>query len=305
LAWQLSTPGVVDGRRDAPGRHIVQQLVTRRRPAGMTANTIRLDVRRVAAVAVLALLVAAIGIGIGYQWGGHSGSAGRSSAGTAGAAALASTGGTSSGAAAGITVTGTGTVSGTPDALHLAMGVAVTKPTVSAALEDANAAAAKVQDSLRRHGVADKDLQTSGLSIQAQYADAGGGRSTITGYQVSESLTATLRDLKTAGAAISEAATAGGDATRVDGVTLDLTDTSSLVAAARKNAYTQAKQKAQHYADAAGIGVGDVLSIQESVSTPSPVGAMAVPMATAAASVPIAAGSQQVDVTVTVVFAIS
>jgi uncharacterized protein YggE len=201
-------------------------------------------------------------------------------------------------------VTGTGTVSGTPDALNLSMGVTVTSATVTQALDGANAAAGAVQKSLRDHGVADKDLQTSGLSIQPQYADSG-GRSTITGYQVSESLTATLRDLKSAGAAIGAAATAGGDATRIDGVSLDLTDSGTLVTAARRKAFDAAREKAQQYAQAAGVQLGDAVSIQETTaSTPVP---YAVPMAasSAAGSVPVASGSQDVAVTVTVVFAIA
>jgi uncharacterized protein YggE len=256
---------------------------------------------------VVVLAAAAAGLGIGYRWGGsNQGTRYTAAPAAALAAGSGSTGLVGGLTAAGITVTGTGTVSGTPDALHLAMGVAVTRPTVTAALDDANAAAATVQASLRKSGVAEKDLQTSGLSIQPQYTESG-GKSTVTGYQVTESVTATLRDLKSAGMTIGQAATAGGDATRIDSVTLDLTDTGSLITAARKSAFAQAKQKAEQYAQAAGAGVGEVISIQETSTTPTP--ELAVPMATAAAgalaSVPIAAGSQQVAVTVTVTFAIS
>jgi hypothetical protein len=261
---------------------------------------------RAAAAGATAVAVVVLGLGAGYAWGSHGDGAVAGNRTVALAAALAAASGpagTSAGPA-GITVTGTGTVSGTPDTLRLAMGVAVTQGSVTAALDGANAAAAKLQASLRQHGVAEKDLQTSGLSIQPQYADGGNGKQpTITGYEVTESLTATLHDLKKAGDAITAAAQAGGDASRVTSVSLDLTDTGALITAARGKAFQQAKEKAEQYAKAAGVGLGGVVSISEQVATPSPMYDMA-PSAMAAAgkSVPVAAGSQEVGVTVTVVF---
>jgi hypothetical protein len=254
---------------------------------------------RAAVIAAAALAVAVLGLGVGYLWGGHGGSALRTITAPAALAASSTAGANST--SAGITVTGTGTVSGTPDTLRLSMSVSVTQPSVSAALDAANAAASRIQGSLRQHGVADKDLQTSGLSIQPQYA--GGNKPVINGYQVNESLTATLRDLKSAGAAITAAAQAGGDATRVDSVSLDLSDTGPLVTAARGKAFAQAKDKAEQYARAAGVRLGDVVSISEAIATPAPVtyAAAAVP---SASPVPIATGSQDVGVTVTVVFGI-
>jgi uncharacterized protein YggE len=212
--------------------------------------------------------------------------------------------GGTTGAYAGFTVTGSGTVSGTPDTLILSMGVQSEATTVSAALDTANARAAAVQKSLRDHGVADKDVQTSGLSIQPSYDSPTNGTPKIKGYQVGENLTAKLHDLKTAGATLSAAAEAGGDATRINSVSLDLNDTSALLASARERAYAQAKTKAEQYAKAAGVSVGKPVSIQESVQTPQP----AQPFATAGraadsmSSVPIQAGSKDVVVDVTVVF---
>jgi len=254
---------------------------------------------------VVALAAALAGLAVGFIWGNRSDPDTRTT--TLGAtSALSATGGGGS-PTAGITVTGSGTVSGTPDALKLAMGVQASRPSVSEALDAANAAAAKVQASLKQHGVADKDLQTSGVSIQAEYSYEH-NKQTLIGYQVSENLIATLRDLKTAGAAISAATAAGGDASRVDSVTLDLTDTSSLVSAAREAAFKQAKDKAAQYARAAGTDLGDVIGISETTTThPQPVAMekAAVPTYAAGSSpVPIEAGSQDVVVEVTVVFAL-
>ena len=216
------------------------------------------------------------------------------------AAAATSTAGT------GITVSGVGTMTGTPDTLRLDMGIAVTGDTVSAALGSANTKAAAVQKSLRDSGVADKDLQTTGLSIQPHYVPDGSNGSKVSGYEVSENVSAVLRDLKKAGAAISAAATAGGQATRINGVSLDLADTGALVTGARSDAFAKARAKAEQYAKAAGVNLGQVVSINETVQNAQPVYPMAATMdAKAAGSVPIQAGSQDVSVTVTVVFAIA
>ena len=91
-----------------------------------------------------------------------------------------------------ITVTGTGTVSGTPDQLMLYMGVQTNGSSVSAALQRANRAVSAVTRALARTGVRASDIQTSGLSIQPDYT----GNSTVpAGYGVSESVNVTLRTL--------------------------------------------------------------------------------------------------------------
>jgi len=266
-----------------------------RRPQGMTTIS---PLRAAVGAVVATLAVGALGLGAGYALSGHGDGTTRVS--TLPAVLAASTaGGTAP--SSGISVSGTGTVTGTPDTLRLSMSVSTTAATVSAALDSANGAAGAVQAALRQHGVADKDVQTSNLSIQAQYG--GGTKPVITGYQVSESLTATLHDLKGSGATITAAASAGGNATRIDGVSLDLTDTGALITAARTKAFQAAKDKAGQYAKAAGVSLGSVVSISETVNTGGPVpvyGAM--DAAPAAKSVPISAGSQDVGVTVTVVF---
>jgi uncharacterized protein YggE len=207
-------------------------------------------------------------------------------------------------ATTGITVSGTGTVTGTPDTLLLDIGVSVNGSTVSKALAAANAKAAALQKSLRGNGVAAKDIRTSGLSIYPTYPEKGG---TPTGYEVSETVSATLRDLGRAGDAIGEAAAAGGNATRVNGISLDLDDTSALVSDARGRAFAEAKAKAEQYAEAAGVSLGRVLRITDSIqgADPQPYPATGRDAAALAdKAVPISAGSQDVEVTVTVVFAL-
>ena len=242
-----------------------------------------------------ALLVGAFTVGA--TQGAGAAAAARSTAGRGEAAAQLAA--VSSGSAR-ITVTGTGTVSGTPDQLVLSMGVQASATSVSAALQQADQAVSRVTGTLRRSGVAAADLQTSGLSIQPNYQ---GNSQTPDGYGVQESLTATLRHIATAGAQIGAAVRAGGNAVTVDGISLNVADDSGLLAAARAAAIADAKVKAAQYARAIGQPLGSVVSITDQAQQ-SPVPVVTPSASAAGRSVPISPGSQQLSVSVTVVFAV-
>lgn len=209
------------------------------------------------------------------------------------------------GASAGITVTGSAEVAGTPDTLRLDLSVTTKADTVAEALGQANQATTKVQDSLRHSGVDRKDLQTSNLQVQPDYSYPANGTPVLRGYQVTEGVTARLRGLGRAGAAIADVTRAGGDALRINGIQLDLGDSSTLVAAARDKAMADAKAKAAQYAKASGRSLGAVVSITEDVSQPPPVdyAMRAGAAADSLKAVPIEPGSQDVGVRVTVVYA--
>jgi hypothetical protein len=239
-----------------------------------------------AGVAAAALLIASFLLG-----------AGRGSAAAGAPAAPAAPGA----AGARITVTGTGSGSGTPDQLTLSTGVQTSGGSVASALQRANRAVRAVTAALGRAGVRAADVQTSGLSIQPQYAS----NSPVPGsYGVSESIQITLRDLSAAGSQISAAVRAGGNAIVVDGVSLSMNDTSALLSTARVRAVQNAKVKATQEARALGQALGPVVSVSEAApAQPLP----EFPMASAGSrsSVPVSPGTQQLSVTVTVVFALA
>jgi uncharacterized protein YggE len=208
---------------------------------------------------------------------------------------------TSSAGPARITVTGTGTVNGTPDQLILSMGVQVNAASTGSALQEASQAVRRVTAVLRDHGVAAADIQTAGLYLQPNYRD---GSQIPDGYGVSESLNATLRRLSAAGAEIDAAVRAGGNAATVEGISLNLADTSSLLARARAAAVTDARVKAAQYASAIGQRLGPVVSITDQApAEPVPLSA-AGSAAPRASSVPISPGTQQLSVSITVVYAL-
>ena len=247
-----------------------------------------------AGVASAGLLIAAFALGVSQ--GGAAPAAASDAALTAAAPAAGT---------ARITVTGTGKVSGTPNQLSLSMGVQTSAGSVATALRQANTAARSVTAVLSRSGVAASDIQTSGLSIYPNYSNSSGVPSA---YQVSEQLTITLRRLSVAGSQISAAARAGGNTTTIDGVSLNLSDTGTLLASAREKAVADAKAKATAYAHALGHPLGPVISMSETPPAQpfQPLPYAAAPSAgRAASSVPVHPGTQQLSVTVTVVFTLA
>jgi len=253
--------------------------------------------QRALAVGALAaaVLIGAFALGSSQGSAAPSPSAGRTSAGARLAVLASATG------SARITVTGTGNVTGTPNQLVLAMGVQVNGASVGSALAGANDAVTRVTAALRAGGVAAADIQTSGLSIWPNYPASS---QTPSGYGVSESLTATLNSLAAAGAQIDAAVHAGGDATTVSGISLNLTGTSALLATARARAVADATVKATQYAKALGKPLGSVVSItDQAYPQPFPVYG-SYKAAAPRAAVPISPGSQQLSVSVTAVFAV-
>ncbi len=200
-----------------------------------------------------------------------------------------------------ITVTGVGTVTGTPDTLTVQLGVQTRADSASAALQNNNAKAADVISALRKHGVAAKDLQTSQLSINPTYTNDG---NSITGYEVSNFVTATLHDIGKAGALIDAAQQAAGNAIRLNQVSFSFADDSSLRAKARADAVKHALAQAGQLAHAADLTLGQVLSITEGPDYSSPKTVYAAASAAAAGPAPVMPGQQDLTVQVQVVVAI-
>ncbi|OGO51907.1 MAG: hypothetical protein A2V84_10760 [Chloroflexi bacterium RBG_16_70_13] len=204
-----------------------------------------------------------------------------------------------------ISVSGTGRVVLTPDIADLRLGVTTTAKTVKEA-RDANAASmTAVITALKALGIADRDIQTTTLSLGPVYDyPSNGSTPRLTGYTLTNAVAVTIRDLDDAAGAVDGAMAAG--ATTLDSVTFRVADQASAERDAREAAMAEAKAKAQTLARAAGVAIEGVASITETVAPiPYPVyyGAMA---GTALRDVqtPILAGTNEVAVTVSVVYLI-
>lgn len=209
-----------------------------------------------------------------------------------------------------ILMTGTGEVTGVPDQLTFQLAVRTSAADVSTALNSSNRAARAVIRAVHAKGIALKDIQTTGLGINAMYDYSGRGRAVLTGYAASESLTVLVRSLPDAGATISAAVEAGGNAVRLHGVRLQIGDEEALLRKARTAAIEEARDKAEQYAAAAGIQLGEVTTVRE-VTASSPAAdeyrSAGLAYATAAdvGTVPIRAGSANLEVTVSVAWSLS
>jgi uncharacterized protein YggE len=204
--------------------------------------------------------------------------------------------------APGATVTseGVGTVTGAPDTLTVGIGVSTTNLHAAAALQQNNTIAAAVQSALEADGVAQTDIQTTGLSLQQNY-DSGGNPD---GYTVYDEVTATVKQLAKAGTIIDDALAPAGDSGRLDQVSFSMSDTDPLMAAARQQAVQSAKVQAQQMAVAAGGQLGALVSLSDvtdqdgSPSFENGVASSAGFSASAMAPVPLQPGKQQVSVNV-------
>ncbi|HJW42640.1 MAG TPA: SIMPL domain-containing protein [Rhizomicrobium sp.] len=202
-----------------------------------------------------------------------------------------------------ITVNGQGEARGVPDRAELSAGVSAVGPTANAALADNARKMTAVFDALKRLGIADRAIQTSNFSVQPQYADTtrGKGAPRITGYQVSNEVDVTLDDTKKLGGALDTLVAAG--ANQINSVGFDISDPAALQAKARAAAMADTQNRAQTYARAGGVGLGSVVSIQETGGdAPRPNMRMMKFEGLAGAPTPTAAGEMTVTADVSVVF---
>lgn len=198
-----------------------------------------------------------------------------------------------------LTVTGTAIVNAAPDQATLSLGVTTTGATAAAAMGANNDAASAVIARLIAAKVAERDMQTTGLSLNPNWVmNAAGTAQEIQGYTASSTLTVRIDALDTAGA-ILDAAIADG-ANTLNGLTFGLADPRPLEDDARQAAVADALARAQVLALAAGETLGPIVSITEGGGGQQPM-----PMlfkAAADSAVPLAAGEVGVSAEVTIVW---
>ena len=201
-----------------------------------------------------------------------------------------------------IIVTGEGEVLGKPDQARITAAVVNQAATAEAAAQANASAMNRVLSAVAMAGIPPNKIQTSDYSVQPQYSTVGVSTNrNITGYQVTNELTITVDDLSKLGT-ISDTLGHNG-ANQLGGVAFTIADPKPLTDRARTAAVNDAKAKAQTLANAAGVRLGPLLTIQEGpgVFRPTP---FAAPRALEAAATPIAVGEQPIIVAVTMTFAI-
>lgn len=205
-----------------------------------------------------------------------------------------------------ISVTGEGTVEIAPDMATLNLGVTTNADTAAAALKANSDALAAALARLKEAGVAERDVQTSGLTVNPNYIYPNdGSQPKISGYIASNMVTVRVRDLATLGTTLDGAVADG--ANTLNGIAFGLQEPDATMDEARRRAVQDAAHKAALYAEAAGVKLGRIASITEQMNYggPQPMMMAEARMDKAGGSVPVASGELTMSSTVSVIYEIA
>lgn len=195
----------------------------------------------------------------------------------------------------GVTVAGTGRAGAAPDVVRIDLAAESSAIAVHAALADATAGLARMREALTAAGVQGTDLRTTDTSVHVDHGS--GGRPQ--GYVARLGLSATVRDIATAGTVVQEALAEGGETARLSGLTFSHSDPSELLTTAREAAFADARAKAEAYASLSARTLGEVSAVDETGGGAVPLPrsmAMAAPLA----DMTVEGGLQEVSVSVVV-----
>jgi uncharacterized protein YggE len=198
----------------------------------------------------------------------------------------------------GIVVDGHGEIAAAPDMATLSVGVEVTGKTVAEVRAAGAQAASNVIGSLERNKVERKDIQTEGLSIQPRYEQDRDRIQRVVGYTLTNTVSAKIRDLSSVSRVVDDAASAGGDAVRINGIAFSIEDPSHVRITARERAVADARGKAEQLAKLTGVSLASPIAVEE-VTFRSPVVTLT-RAAVAEASTPIEPGQNIVTLDVRV-----
>ena len=196
-----------------------------------------------------------------------------------------------------LSVTGTGTISVTPDVAVVRLGVESRADTSDEALGQNSSRTNAVIEALKALGVEDKSIRTESVQLNPRYEHIretnGRSSQTLVGYRASNLIRIELVELATAGSAIDAASKAG--ANRIDSIGFEVSDPTAALVAAREAAWRDAERQAKQLATLAGARLDKVIQVSTHGSTPGPVQEMAFARA-AMDSVPVSGGQQNVTV---------
>lgn len=198
------------------------------------------------------------------------------------------------------------TVDVAPDLAMVGAGVSTEAPTATEALRQNSAEMQKVVEHIKSLGIAAKDIQTTGINLNAQYDyDQGTRRSVFRGYQAANRVSVMLRKVEDAGKVLDALVAAG--ATDLSGPTFAIDDDAAATAEARTRAFARANAQAKAYAAMLGYGDAKVLAITEAMTGNGPVPyerakSLRMAAAPAPAAAPIEPGMVAAGVSVTVTY---
>ncbi len=201
-----------------------------------------------------------------------------------------------------LTVAAEGRVTRAPDIAEVSGGVVTSAPTAAAAMAENTVRMNAVVAAVKKAGIADRDIQTTGLNLQPQYRYADNQPPVLTGYQVTNTVSLRLRKLVEAGRLLDTLVGVG--ANQIGGPNFSVDAADEALDEARVAAVKMARTRAQLYAQAAGLRIKRIVSISESGAIepgPRPMMVMARAVRMEAAPM-VAPGEVALGVNVTMVF---
>lgn len=201
-----------------------------------------------------------------------------------------------------LNVSANGKVTRVPDIANFSTGVMTRAADAKTAMRDNATQMDKVVKSLRAAGIAERDIQTSGVNLYPDYNYRDNQPPEIRGYQASNTVSVKVRDLGKLGPIMDILVSNG--ANQLNGPSFGIDDEEGALNEARKDALKEAQARAQLYADSLGLRVRRIVSIDESSSRnyPMPVMMRAEAADAGAKSTPIMPGESEVNVTLQVQF---
>ncbi len=200
-------------------------------------------------------------------------------------------------------VSAQGEVRRVPDVAEIGVGVVTQAADAQAALKANAEQMNRVVAAVRRAGIEDKDVQTSGVNLQPQYQYGENVPPKLNGYQANNRVSVKVRDVGEIGKVL-DALVAQG-ANQIDGPTFTLDKPDVALDEARRVALKKAQARADMYADAIGLKVARIVSIDESgagFQPPRPMMMAKAEMAMDASTTPVMPGEQTHAVSLNVVF---
>ena len=200
-------------------------------------------------------------------------------------------------------ISATGDVSRVPDVAIISTGVVTKAATATAAIQQNAQRMERVRAALRRAGIQDKDIQTSSLSLNPDYAYEQNQPPRLTGYQASNQLSVRFRDIGETGKVLDALVSEG--ANQISGPNLTIDKPEAALDEARVKAIAAGRARAELYARALGMRVVRLLSVSESggYAPPPPMPPMVMArMAAQESDTRIDAGEQKLQISLSMTF---
>jgi len=202
-----------------------------------------------------------------------------------------------------LNVSATGRAEASPDRATVSAGVVVQGKTAREAMIGNATLMTAVFEELDSAGIPKSNITTNQLSLQPQYDRRDRNKPTIKGYEARNTVTVKSDDIEQVGPMLDALVRAGVN--NINQVRFSIKDPKSALEKARTDAIREAKDKAESMAEAAGVKLGPLLSIQEGGGNiPRPITYARNASFSAEASTPISAGDQTLSVTVSLSYGI-